>query len=180
VFSLTALFFVFHGVRDVARVEQKQIERAEVGAERSQTAAKQAGPKASQSGLKASQSGLKASLSGKGNDASPSAPASAPRNDAGTASRDALDGVPSPTAPGLPFSVQVGSFRNPVHAADLAERLSSRGYPASVSAVKLAGGETMHRVRIGAFKTREEARHWGERLKRENTFVQNFFVAADR
>lgn len=75
------------------------------------------------------------------------------------------------------FTVQVGSFLQPASASALAERLTADGYPASVSTVKVAGGATMHRVRVGAFATRREAHTFGEQLIQKKPFVHKFFVA---
>jgi len=81
--------------------------------------------------------------------------------------------------PQAPFTVQVGSFRNPASAARLARQLKARGYPAFVSTAKLPNGQTTHRVRVGGFQGRKEASVFGQKLKQREPFIAGFFVAVN-
>lgn len=77
-----------------------------------------------------------------------------------------------------PFTVQVGSFRSSRSATGLVQQLKAKGYQAIASTTVLPNGRTMHRVRVGSFRTRKEAAVFGENLKRRERLVTGFFVAA--
>ena len=61
------------------------------------------------------------------------------------------------------WAVQLGSFSNKDNAERLADKLRRQGYAAFVSQVATANG-TMHRVRIGPQKDRENAATMAARL----------------
>lgn len=67
----------------------------------------------------------------------------------------------NPTSPGAAstsgWAVQVGVFSKREGADELATRLRAAGYAAFVEPVKLAGGQTSHRVRVGPEVKRENA-----------------------
>ncbi len=54
------------------------------------------------------------------------------------------------------FSVQVGSFSNPVNANNLRDKLSARGYDAYIQEAE-ADAKKSYRVRVGKLKSRSEA-----------------------
>ncbi len=66
------------------------------------------------------------------------------------------------------ITIQVASFRNPQDADRMVKRLTARGYPAYKSTGDVSGEGTWHRVRIGSFNKRIEARSTMDRLKRDN------------
>ncbi len=65
-----------------------------------------------------------------------------------------------------PFFVQVASVRSEREARAESRRLVSRGHQATVEAVPGPKG-TLYRVRVGPYRTREEASRAAERLSRE-------------
>jgi len=64
------------------------------------------------------------------------------------------------------FSVQVGAFTSPGNAKRLKVELARRGYRAEVTRAATQG-RTFHRVRVGRFESRAQARNMEGRLKRE-------------
>jgi len=73
-------------------------------------------------------------------------PAAAPDRTEAQAAPAAADG----------WSVQLGSFSEAANADQLARRVSTYGYSARVSEY-LTGGQTLHRVRVGGFASRDQA-----------------------
>lgn len=72
----------------------------------------------------------------------------------------------TPAAPNLSgWAVQVGVFSKKEGAEELAARLRAGGYAAFVEPVKLAGGQTSHRVRIGPEVRRENAQRIQNEVK---------------
>lgn len=69
----------------------------------------------------------------------------------GTLSRRALPG-------GVSFSIQVGSFAHKKQAEDLIQRLKEKGYPAYITSQIISGMGKMYQVRIGRYRTLEEAK----------------------
>jgi cell division septation protein DedD len=74
------------------------------------------------------------------------------------------------------YTVQVGSFSSEDAAMRLERRLKSSGYPAFIKKTAVAGKGTWYRVRVGTFKTREEATAYGEALKSSEPGVKAIFV----
>jgi DedD protein len=72
------------------------------------------------------------------------------------AAADASQSAPTPSSLSG-WAVQVGVFTRKTGAEELATRLRAGGYAAFVEPVKLAGGQTSHRVRIGPEVKRENA-----------------------
>lgn len=66
------------------------------------------------------------------------------------------------------ITIQVASFRNPQDADRLVKRLNARGYGAYTSTGSISGEGTWHRVRIGHFNKRDEARSTMNKLKKDN------------
>lgn len=72
----------------------------------------------------------------------------------------------TPARPNLSgWAVQVGVFTRKEGAEELAGRLRAGGYAAFVEPVKLAGGQTSHRVRVGPEAKRESAQRIQGELK---------------
>ncbi len=63
------------------------------------------------------------------------------------------------------YTIQIGAFQNEEIAKNIVEELKFKGYPAFIKTVEISGKGTWHRVRIGTFKTREEAKLYGDNLK---------------
>ncbi|MCP4350499.1 MAG: SPOR domain-containing protein [Desulfobacterales bacterium] len=66
------------------------------------------------------------------------------------------------------ITIQVASFRNPQDADRMVKRLTARGYAAYKSTGDVPGDGTWHRVRIGSFNKRIEARSTMDKLKKDN------------
>jgi len=72
----------------------------------------------------------------------------------------------TPARPNLSgWAVQVGVFTRKEGADELAQRLRTGGYAAFVEPVRLAGGQTSHRVRVGPEAKRENAQRIQGELK---------------
>jgi len=72
----------------------------------------------------------------------------------------------SPT-PGEDLYVQVLATRQEEAARRLRERLSGRDYPVTVISLPDAQGRPLYRVRVGGYRTREEAERVAARLEKE-------------
>jgi cell division protein FtsN len=57
-----------------------------------------------------------------------------------------------------PFTIQVGSFARKEQAEDLTKYLSGKGYPAYVTTQVISGMGRMYQVRIGHYRTLDEAK----------------------
>ena len=66
------------------------------------------------------------------------------------------------------FFVQVASFWNQERAETLHARIVSEGYPASVESRILNNGRTIHRVRVGPYEKKTQARRTARILERKN------------
>jgi cell division septation protein DedD len=80
--------------------------------------------------------------------------------------------------PTAPFWVQVASVRSEREARAESRRLSSRGYHATVEAVSGPKGN-LYRVRVGPYRTREEASRAAERVSRHEK-VKAWIVPAGK
>jgi hypothetical protein len=67
------------------------------------------------------------------------------------------------------YSIQVGSFDDKQRAEDLTRRLLGKGYPAYITSRIIAGKGRMYRVRIGHYRTLDEAKREARIIgRREN------------
>lgn len=97
--------------------------------------------------------------------APPPAASAPPRQEQPDAAASKATAAKAPAAKGADrFAVQVAALTSPADAEELMVRLIKDGFTAYVEAVKTAGG-TLHRVRVGPFKTREQAQRAADRLK---------------
>ena len=71
------------------------------------------------------------------------------------------------------WSVQVNAFPHERDAKRLAKKLSAKGYDAYVLPTTIKG-RTWHRVRVGRFAKREQAKQLQETLNREEKFTKSF------
>jgi cell division protein FtsN len=74
------------------------------------------------------------------------------------------------------YTVQVASFKDPGAAKSFAEKLERKGYRVSVTEAEIAGKGRWSRVRVGKFLTKEQARDYGNRLKREEPGIKSVFI----
>src|SRR5262245_6561768 len=72
--------------------------------------------------------------------------------------------TPAPAA-GPPWTIQVAAFKNRKQADDMRQQLASSGLEAYVATITGQEGQARHRVRVGTFKSREEAAATAERLR---------------
>lgn len=101
----------------------------------------------------------------------PATPASPPKPDkpAGPAER--------PSAPRAgeartgDWAVQVGVFKDRDQAESVRRPLAASGFDAYLAAVPAADGQTHYKVRMGSFKTREEAGQMAERVRQERSLT---------
>jgi len=78
---------------------------------------------------------------------------------------------PTGTAPARgKYTVQVAAYAARGDAADLARKLTSRGYAAYVEAPSAGKGAKMYRVRVGSFADRGEADRMRQKLQNEGKF----------
>lgn len=81
--------------------------------------------------------------------------------------------------PGGKYAVQVGAYQKEEEAKKIVEGLKSKGYPAFVETTKGSGQGTWYRVRIGLFKTRGEAKLYGNTLKGREPSVRKVLVVVE-
>jgi DedD protein len=63
------------------------------------------------------------------------------------------------------YTIQVGSFQDVGEATSMATRLQSKGYDCYVVTAEIPGMGTWHRVRIGHFRSRKDAKGYAGELK---------------
>ncbi len=85
-----------------------------------------------------------------------------------TAARTASAAAPTAGRPGV-WVVQVHALKDQTAAAALAQRLSSKGYPAFVLGPS-PGAPAIYRVQVGRFNDRKEAEQVARRLEKEEQF----------
>jgi cell division septation protein DedD len=78
------------------------------------------------------------------------------------------DNVSKRSLPGVaPFSIQVGSFAHKKQAEDLAQRLRGKGYEAYITSKIISGMGRMYQVRIGHYRTLDEAKREAKLIGRK-------------
>lgn len=75
--------------------------------------------------------------------------------------------APEPAATGVVYYMQAGAFQNAADADNLKARLALAGIEAGIQTGERADGKVWHRVRVGPFRTVEEAGHARDRLKQQ-------------
>jgi cell division septation protein DedD len=86
----------------------------------------------------------------------------------------AVSGSPPAKSPGSPWTVQVGAYKNRRQADDARQHLSGAGLDAYVVTLAPQEGVARYRVRVGTYRTRDEAVAASERLRAQHaltTFV---------
>jgi DedD protein len=92
-----------------------------------------------------------------------------PDKSAGTAERPS--GARAGEARTGDWAVQVGVFKDRVQAESVRRPLAASGFDAYLTAVPTADGQTHYKVRMGSFKTREEAGQMAERVRQERSLT---------
>ena len=67
--------------------------------------------------------------------------------------------------------MQVGVFKDRGQAESVRRPLAASGFDAYLTAVPAADGQTHYKVRMGSFKTREEAARMAERVRQERSLT---------
>jgi cell division protein FtsN len=81
-------------------------------------------------------------------------------------------GAATPPVPGTsPWTVQVGAFKNRRQAEDTRQHLAATGLEAYVASVAAQDGQPRFRVRVGTYRTREEAAVVAERLRAQRSLT---------
>lgn len=85
-----------------------------------------------------------------------------------TAKKDAKQqpiSIATAAATGGKFHVQVGAFSSKKEADALYSKLSGKGYKASVTVVGAGKDKAVYKVKVGSYKTKDEARQWAVKIK---------------
>ena len=72
---------------------------------------------------------------------------------------------------GAGWTVQVGAFKNRVQADSVRKRLADARFDAYVTSSTAEEGQARYRVRVGTFRSREEALRVAERLRAERALT---------
>jgi cell division protein FtsN len=79
--------------------------------------------------------------------------------------------ITSPAPGTSPWTVQVGAFKNRRQAEDTRQHLAAAGLEAYVASVAAQDGQPRFRVRVGTYRTREEAAVVAERLRAQRSLT---------
>ena len=106
----------------------------------------------------------------------PAQPASAKTADGGSAG--AISGPPhsnnasaGAAVPSVPYTIQVGAYKNRRQADDLRQQLASASLDAYVVTLAAQEGVARYRVRVGTYRSREEAASAAERLRTQRSLT---------
>ena len=92
-------------------------------------------------------------------------------------SAGALSGPPhtntsaSAAVPSVPYTIQVGAYKNRRQADDLRQQLASASLDAYVVTLAAQEGVARYRVRVGTYRSREEAASAAERLRTQRSLT---------
>ena len=98
-------------------------------------------------------------------------PTSVPKPDKLAAPAERPPTSPAAEARTGDWAVQVGVFKDRGQAESVRRPLAASGFDAYLTAVPLADGQTHYKVRMGSFKTREEAARLAERIRQERSLT---------
>jgi len=103
----------------------------------------------------------------------PAKPANGKTADGGSAG--AISGPPHTNNPAagaaVPYTIQVGAYKNRRQADDSRQQLASAGLDAYVVTLAAQEGVARYRVRVGTYRTREEAAAAAERLRAQRSLT---------
>jgi cell division protein FtsN len=77
----------------------------------------------------------------------------------------------SAAVPSVPYTIQVGAYKNRRQADDLREQLASAALDAYVVTLAAQEGVARYRVRVGTYRSREEAASAAERLRTQRSLT---------
>jgi cell division protein FtsN len=99
----------------------------------------------------------------------PATSASAPKTVRPAALDDrAASRTPSPVSTG-DWAVQVGAFRDRTQAETVKKQMAAAGFDAYLAAVEAGPGEVKYKVRLGSFRSREDAGRVADRVRSERS-----------
>ena len=98
-------------------------------------------------------------------------PTSSPKPDKSSGSAERPSGARAGEARTGEWAVQVGVFKDRGQAESVRRPLAASGFDAYLAAVAAADGQTHYKVRMGSFKTREEAAQMAERMRQERSLT---------
>ena len=98
-------------------------------------------------------------------------PTSPPKPDKPAAPAERLSAPRAGEARTGDWVVQVGVFKDRGQAESVRRPLAASGFDAYLTAVSVADGQTHYKVRMGSFKTREEAARMAERVRQERSLT---------
>ena len=101
----------------------------------------------------------------------PATPTSPPKSDKSAASAERPSGARAGEARTGEWAVQVGVFKDRGQAESVRRPLAASGFDAYLTAVPAPDGQTHYKVRMGSFKTREEAGQMAERVRQERSLT---------
>jgi DedD protein len=78
---------------------------------------------------------------------------------------------PTTAAAAVPWTVQVGAFRSRRQAEDTRQQLAAAGLEAYVASVAAQDGQPRFRVRVGTYRSREEAAAVAERIRAQRSLT---------
>ncbi|HKW90953.1 MAG TPA: SPOR domain-containing protein, partial [Methylomirabilota bacterium] len=93
--------------------------------------------------------------------------ASRPAEPAHPKPAEAASDAPSTSA----WTIQVGAYKNQRQAEELRQQLAASGLEAYVATMPAKGGQARFRVRIGTYRTREEATAAAERVRAQRSLT---------
>jgi outer membrane protein TolC len=74
------------------------------------------------------------------------------------------------------YAVQIAAYKKEEEAKKIAENLKSKGYPTSIKTTQNPGKGCWYRVKIGPFKTKEEAQIYKDRLETNGLHIKTAFI----
>jgi DedD protein len=86
-------------------------------------------------------------------------------------SNNASASAPTPNGPTTPYTIQVGAYKNRRQADDSRQQLASAGLDAYVVTLAAQDGVARYRVRVGTYRSREEAAAAAERLRTQRSLT---------
>lgn len=81
------------------------------------------------------------------------------------------DASASPPVSAVPYTIQVGAYKNRRQADDSRQQLASAGLDAYVVTLAAQEGVARYRVRVGTYRSREEAASAAERLRTQRSLT---------
>jgi cell division protein FtsN len=88
-----------------------------------------------------------------------------------TSSPNAATSAPKAGAPTPPWTIQIGAYKSRRQAEDTRQQLAASGLDAYVASVAAQEGQARFRVRVGTYRTREEAATAADRIRAQRSLT---------